>query len=137
MDELREKLALAHQTVFDVAPSQGRLTMAGAQVRIEGLALRGHNLGGLEAVPGKPWVGCGRGCRIRAFVSYEDAAVAYWEHLAERCRGALHAFDSRDPILVAHHLARCGYFTSTHPDPAHSTPVDVYAQRLRACMPPW
>lgn len=49
-------LADAHAAVFGSPPTRARLSLAVGQVRLEGLALPGHNLGGLEYVEGRPWV---------------------------------------------------------------------------------
>jgi hypothetical protein len=108
--DLSDVLTDAHRDVFGRSPSRARLGMAIGQTRLEGLALPGRNLGGLEYVPGRPWVRVDRLTRLRAFDSYADAARAYWSLLAARCAGALVAFDSGDPSESARRLKRCGYF---------------------------
>lgn len=103
-------LRRAHDDVFGRPPSRARLGMAIGQVRLEGLALPGRNLGGLEYVRGKPWVRVDRLTRLQAFDSYDDAARAYWRLLRDRCSGALVAFDAGDPAESARRLKRCGYY---------------------------
>ncbi len=103
-------LERAHLAVFGHLPSAARLAMATAQVRLEGLALPGRNLGAIHAVRGQPWARLGRSHRLRWFASYDDAARAYWGLLRARCRGALHAMNSGDPARVARRLRRCGYY---------------------------
>lgn len=121
--DLPAVLAEAHLDVFGRAPSRARLSMAVGQVRLEGLALPGKNLGGLEFEAGKPWVRVDRLTRPRAFESYAEAARAYWTLLRERCSGALHDFDAGDPEASARRLRRCGYFHAS---------VDWYIAGLRA-----
>ena len=108
--DLAPVLARAHVDVFGRAPSRARLAMAVGQTRLEGLALPGRNLGGLEYERGLPWVRVDRLTRLRAFGGYEEAARAYWSLLRERCAGALVAFDAGDPDEAARRLRRCGYY---------------------------
>lgn len=108
--ELPAVLARAHAAVFGLAPSRSRLGLAVGQVRLEGLALPGRNLGGLESEPGQPWVRVDRVTKLRAFDTYDAAARAYWILLGARCGGALTAFDAGDPDEAARRLRRCGYY---------------------------
>lgn len=109
-DAAPDVLRRAHVAVFAHAPSAARLAMATAQVRLEGLALPGRNIGAIHATRGQPWVRLGRSHRLRWFATYDDAARAYWRLLRSRCAGALHAMNSGDPAEVARRLRRCGYY---------------------------
>ena len=123
VEKLPDVLTRAHEEEFGSRPSRDRLSMAVGQVRLEGLALPGKNLGGLEFEPGRPWVRVDRLTRLRAFETYLDAAKAYWRLMNERCRGALHAFGSGDPEAVVERLKACGYFHGS---------ADWYVAGLRA-----
>lgn len=126
--ELPAVLEQAHLAVFGRRPSRSRLSLAVGQVRLEGLALPGRNLGGLEYVPGLPWVRVDRLTRLRAFDSYAAAARAYWDVLSMRCRGALSAMDGGDPDEVARRLRRCDYYRA---------PEEWYRAGLRALRLAW
>jgi hypothetical protein len=123
LHEVASTLREAHVEVFGQAPSRHRLALAVGQVRLEGLALPGRNLGGLEYVPGLPWVQVDRVTRLRAFDSYPEAARAYWSHLGRVCRGALAMMDWGTPEEVASALRRCGWYRA---------PVAWYQAGLRA-----
>jgi hypothetical protein len=123
IDGARRELTAAHVEVFGRRASAARLSLLVAQVRLEGLALPGRNLGGLERVPGAPWVQVDRLTQLRAFWRYQDAARAYLILLGRNCRGALHAMDSGDPDVTAAALARCGWYRA---------PERWYAAGLRA-----
>jgi len=122
---VRAVLREAHVYVFDKEPSEGRLRVAAAQVRLEGLALPGKNLGGLERIKGQPWVQVDPVTQLRAFDTYAEAARAYWTLLAKVCRGALASFDYAGPEEIAGRLYRCWWFRS---------PEDRYARVLRALL---
>lgn len=118
--EVPALLRSAHVAELGRAPTPARLAMAVAQVRLEGLALCGRNLGAIGAGPGEPSCKVG-GSRLRAWATYGEAARHYWATLRARCSRALHAYDTGDARLVAGLLARCGY---------HRTPVAIYAAGL-------
>jgi len=115
----------AHEEVFGERASAGRLQVAVAQLLLEGLALPGRNLGGLERVPGEPWVQVDAVTQLRAFDSHAEAARAYWRMLARICRGALAAFDYGSPEEIARRLYRCWWFRSSE---------QRYARGLRGLM---
>lgn len=116
-------LRAAHLDVFGVPPSRARLAMAVGQVRLEGLALPGRNLGGLEYVEGRAWVRVDRLTRLRAFDTYPEAARAYWRTLAACCAGALASMDGGDALTVAQRLKAGGYY---------GVSVERYATGLRS-----
>lgn len=95
--EVRATLARAHVDIFGAAPSRSRLALLVAQVRLEGLALPGRNLGGLEYIAGRPWVRVDRLTRLQAFDDYDAAARAYVRLLRSRCVNYTTSRASRSP----------------------------------------
>lgn len=115
--DLKELLAKTHLEVFNKPASDKRIHMAWAQIAFEngrGKKVYNYNLGNIGGHPTTPVLPYYRvaGSRFRSFESFEEGAKFYWQHLKERCSGALPYFDLGDPYTASIALGKCGYYRS-------------------------
>ncbi len=117
--ELAAILRDAHVAVFGVEPSMRRLSVAWAQVTLEG-AKRGfnHNLGSI-GVPDSnrttPYVVVG-GARFATALTFIDGAIRYWQTLKDNFPHTLKMFNSGDAYSCGLALGRGGYHRSDSED---------------------
>jgi len=133
--ELARLLVQAHQIVFGAPPNDQRLSVAWAQVALEGGRGRDiecNNFGNIIM----PETGVGDfyvlkatertrknpkarlekweqvNMRFRAYRTPLDGAVAYWRLIKDRYTDALAFFDQGNGFLAARRLAEAGYMTA-------------------------
>lgn len=114
--ELKTILQESHLQVFGKPGSINRINMAWAQIAFEngrGKLVYNHNLGNIGTHVRKsikPYYKVADS-RFISFLSFKEAATAYWQVLKNNCPGSLKSFDLGDPKSSSIMLKKCKYYT--------------------------
>lgn len=112
---LVELLYHTHFDVFKTYPTSQRLAMAWAHTSTEsgqGSKVYNYNIGNIHSGKKQPYYKVA-GYRFRSYPSAQAGALAYWNHLKNRCHSVLSIFNNGDVYQAAAQLKRCKYYGST------------------------